>query len=55
MARRVVRRRRMHGLGSAQSRMGKAAKACRGKPGKAFQSCVASHLRGLGGRRYRRR
>lgn len=48
------RRRRMHGLGSAQSRMGKAAKACRGKPGAQFRACVKSHLSGLG-RRPRRR
>lgn len=43
--RRSHSRRRMHGLG-ATTRMGRAAKACKGKPGAQFRSCVASHMRG---------
>jgi hypothetical protein len=37
------------------TKLARAAKACKGKPGSAFRSCVKSHMAGLGRRPSRRR
>lgn len=37
------------------SKLARAAKACKGRPGSAFRACVKSKMNGLGGRKSRRR